>query len=87
MEDATFYLIWDYLLGKECNGKYFLLRDGAWFADEACGIIDHKVGYDPSEPPGSPYGFWNRDIINEMRTVSAEEAQRYIESRESKDGC
>ena len=36
--------------------------------------IGSNVGYDPSEPPGSPYGFGNGSVMAEMDEIPYEKA-------------
>ena len=56
---AIYYLIFDNLLGKKEDGKYYLYGENGWERDDNSVIMDHLMGYDPSEPPGSPYGIGN----------------------------
>ncbi|MCC8196542.1 MAG: hypothetical protein LIO49_07070 [Ruminococcus sp.] len=45
--------------------------------------MDRLYGYDPSESPDSPYGFGNSSIMNEIREISEEEAQEFIQKKHS----
>lgn len=76
-----YYLINDYLVGKEDSGKYYLYQDGEWRTDDKCEIMDRLLGYDPTEPPDSPYGFGNSSIMNEIRKISEEEAYELIQKK------
>ena len=76
---TTYYLIYGWLVGKrERFGKYetkeWLFRDGRWVPDTEFEIMDHLMGYDPSEPPGSPYAIGSTDVLMEMDEISEEEA-------------
>lgn len=76
---TTYYLIYGWLVGKrERFGKYetkeWLFRDGRWVPDTEFEIMDHLMGYDPSEPPGSPYAIGSTDVLMEMEEISEEEA-------------
>ena len=75
-EKATYYLILDTIVGKKENGRYFLLRNGEWNPDTENMIMDRLVGYDPFEPPGSPYGFGNGSVMDEMVEISSEKAAK-----------
>lgn len=59
---------------------YYLYKDGEWVKDTGSVISDLLNGYDSSEPAGSPYGFGNLDIMRNIESISAEEAQARIES-------
>lgn len=74
MNGTTYYLIWDSVVGKEDNGRYYLFENGQWNPDISSVIRDHLVGYDPSEPPGSPYGFGNGAVMAEMDEITYERA-------------
>lgn len=65
------------------SGRYYLYQDGEWKADDKCEIMDRLYGYDPSESPDSPYGFGNSSIMNEIREISEEEAQEFIQKKHS----
>ena len=75
-EKATYYLILDTIVGKKENGRYFLFRNGEWNPDteNMIMIMNRLVGYDPFEPPGSPYGFGNGSVMDEMVEISSEKA-------------
>ena len=73
-EETRYYLILGRRLGKKDGGKYFILRDGAWEQDNNNEIMDRLMGYDPSEPPGSPYGIGNTSIMDEIEEISYEQA-------------
>ena len=40
--------------------------------------MDRLVGYDPSEPPDSPYRFGNGSIMAQMDEISYERAKELI---------
>ena len=75
---ATYYLIWNWLVGKQEDGQCYLFRDGKWTVDTESVIRDRLVGYDPSEPPGSPYGFGNGSVMAEMDEITYEKAMELI---------
>lgn len=75
-EETKYYLILDNILGKRANGEDFLFQDGKWVLDEKCLIKDKIIGYDPTEEPGSPYYIGNSDIMDEIQTISFEEAMK-----------
>ncbi len=74
-KETRYYLILGHLLGKEDGGKYFILRDGAWDPDDNNEIMDRLMGYDPSEPPESPYKMGNLSIMDEIEEISYEQAR------------
>ena len=75
---TTYYLIWDSVVGKQEEGRYYIFRNGQWEPDTDSIIRDRLVGYDPSEPPGSPYGFGNGSVMAEMDEISYDEALKLI---------
>ena len=75
---ATYYLIWHSVVGKQESGRYYIFRNGQWEPDNKSMIMDRLVGYDPSEPPGSPYGFGNGSVMAEMDEISQVEAMKLI---------
>ena len=77
-ESTQYYLIRDHLVGKEEDGRYYIFRDGEWTPDTRCIIMDCLVGYDPSEPPGSPYGIGCSSIMDEIEEISHERAMELI---------
>ena len=72
--NASYYLIWDSLVGKQEDGRYYIFRNGQWDPDNESIIMDRLVGYDSSEPPGSPYGFGSGSVMDEMDEISYEKA-------------
>ena len=77
----TYYLIWNEVLGKEENGSYYIYRDGTWVPDKESIIRDRLIGYDPFEPPGSPYGIGNGSVMAEMDEITYEEAKKIMGER------
>ena len=71
----TYYLILNRKVGKqEENGSYYIFRNGEWHLDSDNEIFDWLIGYDPSEPPDSPYRIGCLDILNEIEEISYEKA-------------
>ena len=86
---TKYYLIYDSILGKrECfegyASKEWLFKDGEWVPDVGFVIMDHLMGYDPSEPPDSPYAIGSTDVLMEMDEITEAEALAIIE-KELKD--
>ena len=54
--------------------------DNGWVSDEWAIISDYLMGYDTSEPPGSPYGIGNLSIMDEIEEISEEEALSKIKN-------
>ncbi|MBE5850306.1 MAG: hypothetical protein E7298_09135 [Lachnospiraceae bacterium] len=77
-KNTRFYLLYDHLLGKEEGGQFFLYKDKAWIPDHEHMIMDHLTGYDPSEPPDSPYGIYCTDIMEEIKEISPEKAMEMM---------
>lgn len=73
-KNVVYYLILDSLVGKEEEGRYYIFRDGQWEPDTGSIIMDRLVGYDASEPPGSPYGIGSGSMMAEMDEISYERA-------------
>lgn len=65
-------------IGRKTESGYELYRNGQWEQDTEHLISDRLIGYDPSEPPGSPYGIGNTEIMREIEEISPEEAEKYI---------
>ena len=65
-------------IGRKTESDYELYRNGQWEQDTEHLISDRLIGYDPSEPPGSPYGIGNTEIMREIEEISPEEAEKYI---------
>lgn len=82
---ATYYLIRDRIVARrESNGDSVRDRifvDGEWVDDSGHKIMDHLMGFDPSEPEGSPYRFGNTDVLMEMDEISEEDAKRIIDQK------
>lgn len=84
-KSVHYYLIRDRIVAKrEENEKHikdYLFRDGKWVEDAGWVVMDHLVGYDPSEPEGSPYRFGSTDILMEMEEISEKDAMSLINQR------
>ena len=76
--ETTYYLILERIVGKQENGVYYIFEDGEWQIDRRCMIMDRLMGYDPSEPPGSPYGIGNLSIMEEIEEITCEKAMELI---------
>jgi hypothetical protein len=77
-EKTTYYLIWKHLVGKKEDEMFYLFKNGEWIPDKENVIMDHLMGYDPTEPPGSPYAIYNMSIMDEIEDISYEEAMKII---------
>ena len=75
MDDTTYYLIYERIVGRKEDDSFFLLSNGEWITDNANVIRDHLMGYDPGEPEGSPY---NLSIMDEIEVISSEKAEMLI---------
>lgn len=74
----VYYLIHDRVIAKrEKDGDYdrdYILRAGRWVEDSGHLIMDHLVGYDPSEPEDSPYRFGSTSVLMEMDEIPVDQA-------------
>ena len=75
---TRYYLILGCIVGKEDNGDYYIHRQGHWVEDSDYMIMDRLIGYDSSEPPESPYGIGNSDVMDEIEEITCEMAVKYI---------
>ncbi len=78
MKEAVYYLIFDSLVGKREDGRYYLYCNDDWVRDSQSVIMDHLMGYDASEPEGSPYRIGNLSIMDEIEEITAEQAMELI---------
>ena len=83
--NTTYYLILDTIPGKrekeENRIRDYLFQDGRWVPDTERAIKDRLMGYDPCEPPDSPYGIGNPEIMREIKTISGADAMRLIQKQ------
>ena len=80
MAEITYYLIRERRLGKAQEDGYFLYNNGEWIQDERNVILDHLMGFDPSDD--SFYGFGNAQIMDEMEEITEEHAIAFMNQRE-----
>ena len=89
MEKKTiYYLIRGRIIGKREWDSHFtdyLFKEGEWVPDRDCIILDHLMGYDPYEPPDSPYVIGNLDIMDKIEEISYSDVQRLIEEAKEQD--
>ena len=78
MNNAVYYLIFNTLVGKKENGDYYLYGENGWVRDTESVISDHLIGYDPSEPSGSPYGIGNGSIMADIEEIPYDQAMEKI---------
>ena len=76
MAEITYYLIRERRLGKAQGDGYYLYDNGEWIVDERNVILDHLMGFDPSDD--SFYGFGNGQIMDEMEEITEAEAIRIM---------
>ncbi len=74
MNKATYYLILNRLVGKKEDRMYYLFVNGEWIRDTTSEIYDRLMGFDPSEPPDSPYGMGNGSVMDEIEEITYERA-------------
>lgn len=71
---TTYYLIRGRKIGKR-DGDFCLFEAGlGWIRDDRHEISDRLTGYDPSEPEDSPYAMFSSSIMDEIETITEEEA-------------
>ncbi len=77
-KDVIYYRVWRKVIAKRVNhkGHYddYLFKSGKWVRDEEHVIMDHLMGFDPTEPDDSPYRIGNTGILMEMDEISEEKA-------------
>ena len=78
MNETVYYLILDTIVGKREDGKYYLFGENGWTPDTGSVIMDRLVGYDPSEPPGSPYRMGNGSVMGELEEIPCGRAMELI---------
>lgn len=82
-KSVAYYLIRDRIVAKrEKSGMHIedaLFRDGRWLKDVDGVVMDHLLGFDPSEPEDSPYRFGSTDILLEMEKISEAAAMSLID--------
>ena len=78
MKDTIYYLIFERLIGKKEDGRYYLYSNDDWVPDTESVIMDHLMGYDPSEPPGSPYGIGNGSIMADIEEIPYKQVMELI---------
>ena len=62
----------------------YIYKDGEWVKDIEHYVSDRLIGYDPSEPAGSPYAIGNTDIMDEIESITEEEAMKLIAEYDNK---
>ena len=79
---TVYYLIYDCVIAKrDMEADYdrdYIFREGKWVEDSDHVVMDHLVGYDPSEPEDSPYRFGSTSVLMEMDEISFEQAAPII---------
>lgn len=76
MADITYYLIRGRRLGMAQEDGYYLYDNGQWIVDERNVVLDHLVGFDPTDD--SFYGFGNSQIMDEMEEITEEQAIAFM---------
>ena len=86
-EIVVYYLIKGKALGKrvkdsnEFFGTDYLYSDGEWVYDKANLIMDKLMGYDPWEPPGSPYWDMSATVLDEIEEITEKQALEFIKNK------
>ena len=87
----TYYLLWGWQVGKREESKHhcadYLFEDGKWVSDKEQVIMDHLVGFDPTEPEDSPYRIGSTSVLTEMEEISEQRAMRYINRQSKAPAC
>lgn len=79
VNQLTYYKIHDLnLVGKLDQGTPYVYRDNVWVLDDNNLIMDRLMGYDESEPIGSPYAMGNTDMLERIKPISEDEALKLI---------
>ena len=61
----------------------YIYQNGEWVEDTKCLVSDRLFGYDSSEPADSPYGIGNTDMLEDIETITEEEAMKLIAQQEN----
>ena len=81
-KNINYYLVWGKVVAKreKKDGIYedYLFKSGKWVKDEEYVIMDHLMGFDPSEPEDSPYRIGSTSVLMEMDEISEETAVSLI---------
>lgn len=78
-ETTVFYLIYGTKLGMEnAHGAFLYEPRSGWIPDTKHVISDHLYGYDPGEPDDSPYKMFNTSIMDEIESISENEARKLV---------
>ncbi len=77
-KETTYYLLWNRVLGKQDGNGDFLYKDGEWVPDDDHRIQDRLVGFDSTEPEGSPYSFMNMSIMDEIEEITEQDANDFL---------
>ena len=79
MATTIYYLIDKKILGKRegerLHMRSYLFIEGKWEPDRKSVIMDHLMGYDSSEPEGSPYAFGSLDAMDGIEEISEKRAK------------
>ena len=83
MSADSYYEIIDLdMVGKlEGNLPYIYDPEQGWIIDNKLILMDRLMGYDASEPKGSPYKLGNLDMLDRVRKISREEAEKRISKK------
>ena len=82
---VTYYLIFGHRLGKR-DGRDFLYQPGqGWVPDLNHLISDKLMGYSPGEPAGSPYSMFNMSDMEQIETISEQQARAH-QAKLDRDG-
>ena len=73
-KNTRYYLIRKRTVGKWESGNYYFFEDGAWKHDLKSEILGLLIGFDPSEPPGSPYAIGCLDVLDKIENITREKA-------------
>ena len=77
-KDVYYFRVWKSVIGKRVKrGEYYddyLFKSGKWIVDDEYVIMDHLMGFDPTEPEDSPYRIGSTSVFMEMDEISEETA-------------
>ena len=75
----TYYRVkYNGMIAKGDGLEYWIYDKGKWIKDEESMISDMINGYDPYEPPGSPFAFSSTSIMDEIEEITYEKAMDLI---------
>lgn len=75
----TYYRVkYNGMIAKGDGLDYWIYDEGKWIKDEESMISDMINGYDPYEPPGSPFAFGSTSVMDDIEEIPYEKSMDLI---------